>query len=55
MIETIPFDGSVAPTRIPIAFVGSNHPFDVARSGDLLATSNAVHVSSEIWVLDPRQ
>ena len=23
--------------------------------GDLLATSNAVHVSSEIWVLDPRQ
>jgi TolB protein len=53
-IETIGVDGSSAPAPVPIRFVGSNHPFDVARTGEVLATSSAAHISSEIWVLEPR-
>jgi Tol biopolymer transport system component/predicted Ser/Thr protein kinase len=37
-----------------IVFSGSNHPFDVSPDGTRLVTSNAVHVSDEIWLLEPR-
>jgi len=54
-IETIGLDGSAAPSRMPFEFAGSNDPFDIAPTGTALATTNAAHVSSEIWVLDLRQ
>jgi hypothetical protein len=41
------------PDVVPVSFGGTNEPFDVSRDGRLLATTNAVHVSSEIWVLEP--
>ena len=37
-----------------IVFNGTNHPFDVSPDGTRLVTSNAVHVSDEIWLLEPR-
>ena len=44
-------DARVDPRPLPIRFVGNNNPFDISRDGRTLASSTAVHVSSEIWVL----
>jgi hypothetical protein len=45
-----------SPRPVPgIAFSGSNHPFDISPDGKLLVTTNAIHVSDEIWLLEPRQ
>jgi len=52
-IQTVALDGTVAIASIPFRYSGVNHPFDIARSGELLTTTNAVHVSTEIWVLAP--
>lgn len=51
-IRTVTIDGRTQVDPVPIRFVGTNEPFDVARDGQLLATTNTVHVSSEIWVLE---
>ena len=46
--------GSPRPvTNIP--FSGSNHLFDISSDGKTLVTTNAVHVSDEIWLLEPGQ
>jgi Tol biopolymer transport system component len=37
-----------------VVFNGSNHPFDIAPDGTRITTTNAVHVSDEIWLLEPR-
>jgi hypothetical protein len=52
-IQTLTLDGQASTGVVPIRFGGTNEPFDVSRDGRLLATTNAVHVSSEIWVLEP--
>jgi hypothetical protein len=38
-----------------VRFRGTNNPFDVSSDGTLLATSDCVEVSSEIWLLEPQQ
>jgi Tol biopolymer transport system component len=54
-IQIVPAAGG-SPRPVPgIAFVGSNHPFDVSPDGKQIVTTNAIHVSDEIWLLDPRQ
>jgi Tol biopolymer transport system component len=52
-IETVAIDAPSTVDVLPIRFRGSNHPFDVSNDGRWLATTTSVHVSSEIWVLDP--
>ena len=54
-IHTIPVDGGSPRAITGLAFNGSNHPFDVSPDGKTLVTTNAVHVSDEIWLLEPRQ
>ena len=51
-IQTITVDGQPRVDLVPIRFVGTNEPFDVSRDGQFLATTDTVHVSSEIWVLE---
>jgi TolB protein len=51
-IETVRLDGSAGQGPLGIRFSGSNHPFDISRDGGLLATTDSVHVSSEIWVAE---
>jgi eukaryotic-like serine/threonine-protein kinase len=34
-------------------FGGTNYPFDVSRDGKWLVTTNAQHLSDEIWLLEP--
>ncbi len=51
-IQTITLDEQPKVELVPIRFAGTNEPFDVSRNGQFLATTNEVHVSSEIWVLE---
>jgi Tol biopolymer transport system component len=44
--------GGADEKPLPLRFTGDNFPFDFSIDGDSLATTNAVHVSSEIWVLN---
>ena len=41
------------PRKLDIRFNGSNQPFDVSPDGTAIVTSNTVHVSDEIWLMDP--
>lgn len=44
--------GASAPLEA-IRFDGSNYPFDISPDGRQLVTSNSVHFSSELWLLQP--
>ena len=44
---------SDAQTVQGVAGTPSNHPFDISPDGKMLATTNAVHISDEIWLLEP--
>jgi TolB protein len=52
-IRQVSLDGSNVRTLSGVRFVGSNHPFAVFPDGRRLAITNAVHVSDEIWLLQP--
>ena len=52
-IQVVSLDGAAPRSLTNIRFNGLNYPFDVSRDGTLIATSNAVHVSDEIWLLEP--
>ena len=54
-IHTVSVDGGSSRAIAGLTFNGSNHPFDVSPDGKALVTTNAVHVSDEIWLLEPRQ
>lgn len=41
--------------RFDAKFLGSNHPFDISIPARTLVTSNSVHISDEIWLLEPRK
>ena len=52
-IRVVSLSGAPATVLGRVKFVGNNHPFDVSQSGLSLATTNGVHVSDEIWLLEP--
>lgn len=52
-IRVVSVGGAPPAILRSVTFVGSNHPFDVSRSGVSLVTTNGVHVSDEIWLLAP--
>jgi TolB protein len=52
-IRQVSLDGSTVRTLSGVKFVGTNHPFAVFPDGRRLAITNAVHVSDEIWLLQP--
>jgi Tol biopolymer transport system component len=54
-IFIVPFKGGPSRPLAAIKFNGSNNPFDLSPDGALLATSNSVHLSSEIWLLQPKR
>jgi eukaryotic-like serine/threonine-protein kinase len=54
-IQVVPSTGGSPRPVCGIAFSGSNHLFDISPDGKLLVTTNAIHVSDEIWLLEPRQ
>lgn len=52
-IRQVSLDGSNVRTLANLKFIGTNHPFAVFPDGRRLAITNAVHVSDEIWLLQP--
>ncbi|HSC25930.1 MAG TPA: hypothetical protein VLD67_01575, partial [Vicinamibacterales bacterium] len=51
-IRIVSLDGQVE-TLDTIKLIGSNHPFSLSPDGHRLVVSNGVHVSDEIWLLEP--
>lgn len=54
-IQVVPIDGGTPATLAQIPFRGSNHPFAVSPDGTMLAATNEVHVSDEIWLLESKR
>jgi serine/threonine protein kinase/Tol biopolymer transport system component len=54
-IHIVPAAGGSARTINNIPFTGSNHLFDISPDGKTIVTTNAVHVSDEIWLVEPGQ
>ena len=54
-IETVPSGGGSTRPLKGIPFNGTNHLFDISPDGKTIATTNAVHVSDEIWLLEAPQ
>jgi Tol biopolymer transport system component len=54
-IRLVALDGTPPRTFAGVKFGGTNHPFAISRDGGTLVISNAVHVSDEIWLLEPRR
>jgi Tol biopolymer transport system component/predicted Ser/Thr protein kinase len=54
-IYVVSAEGGAPEALGGVRFRSNNHPFDVARDGRRLATSNTVHLSDEIWLLTPRK
>jgi len=54
-IQVVQVDGGSPRPIAGLAFNGSNHPFDISPDGKSLVTTNAVHVSDEIWLLEPKE
>src|ERR1035437_455305 len=52
-ISTVELDGGPARLLPGLRFTTWNHPFAVPRDGPRLVSSDAVTLSSEIWLLDP--
>jgi Tol biopolymer transport system component len=54
-IRTVMLETGETSALPVLEFAGTNYPFDISRDASRLATSNGVHVSDEIWVLEPRR
>jgi Tol biopolymer transport system component/tRNA A-37 threonylcarbamoyl transferase component Bud32 len=52
-IQIVSAAGGSPRSLTNITFSGSNHLFDVSPDGKMIAATNAVHVSDEIWLLEP--
>jgi eukaryotic-like serine/threonine-protein kinase len=53
-LHVVSRDGGASRHLTEVIYNGSNHPFDVSPDGSRIVTTNAVHVSDEIWLLEPR-
>jgi Tol biopolymer transport system component len=51
-IRVVSIDGG-APVTLPIRLSGLNHPFAVTPDGQAIVVSDSIHVSSQIWLLQP--
>ena len=54
-IQVVSIDGGEPAPLARIRFRGSNHPFAISPDGMLIAATNEVHVSDEIWLLEPKR
>jgi hypothetical protein len=54
-IRVVNLDHGTPQTLTSVKLLGTNHPFDVTRDGRTIVVSNGVHVSDEIWLLEPKR
>ena len=53
VVEVVPFEGGAARRLQGLRFSGLNQPIAISPDGDLIATTDGLHVSDEIWLLRP--
>lgn len=51
-VHTVPLNGGPSVHLAAVRFNISNAPIDVSKDGRFVATTNAVHLSDEIWLLE---
>ena len=51
-IQVVPLKGGSADTLRTIMFTGTNHPFDISATGQLVR-GDAVHLNTEVWLMEP--
>jgi eukaryotic-like serine/threonine-protein kinase len=54
MLQTVTRAGTPGRPIVDVPFNGFNYPFDISRDGSRLATTNSVHISDEVWLLEPK-
>lgn len=52
-IHNVPFEGGPSKLLAGLRFNTRNNHFDISRDATRLVTTNAVHASDEIWLLEP--
>ncbi len=50
-IRVVPLAGGASRTLAHIRFAGNNYPIEISPDGSRIATSNSVHLTSEVWLL----
>ena len=53
VVEIVPLEGGVPRRLETLRFNDTNEPIAISPDATLIATTNAVHVSDEIWLLRP--
>ena len=53
VLEQVPFEGGATRRLDAVRYTGANNPIAISPDGNLIATSNGIHVSDEIWLLRP--
>ena len=51
-VHTVPLNGGPSVHLADVRFNVSNAPIDISKDGRFLVTTNAVHQSDEIWLLE---
>ncbi|MGH2400360.1 MAG: TolB family protein, partial [bacterium] len=54
IVEITPLEGGAARRLETLRFNATNHPIAVSPDATLIATSDSVHISDEIWLLRPQ-
>ncbi len=54
-IRVVGVEGGSPQTLTSVKLLGTNHPFAITRDGRTIVVSNGVHVSDEIWLLEPKR
>jgi Tol biopolymer transport system component len=54
-IRVTTIDGGEPRTISGINLLGTNHPFAITHDGRTIVVTNAVHLSDEIWLLEPKK
>jgi Tol biopolymer transport system component len=52
-INVVPLAGGTPVKLSGVTFAGTNHPFDLSPTGQVLRT-NAVHLTTEVWLMAPQ-
>ena len=54
-IRVTTIDAGEPRTISGINLLGTNHPFAITHDGRTIVVTNAVHLSDEIWLLEPKK
>jgi Tol biopolymer transport system component len=53
VVQVVAFEGGLSLRLDTLRYTDTNYPIAISPDGRLLATTNATHLSDEIWLLRP--